>query len=451
MAFSINGSTGISGLDGSAATPAIKGTDADSGVFFGTDTASIATAGTERLFVAADGNIGVGHNSPITLMHLQAADATLRIESTDPQPQEARLQFRALDAGGTARNMGQVAGVGHPSVANAGDLVLHSRHGGGLNETMRLNHESRVYIGAASDDVRTYAPFGSTAEQPKLHVAGSSFDTAMSVFRRSQSGSNAPYLILAKDGGSFADGVSNNDDLGSLVFMGSDGYGSDGTDQEYKPGAYIRGIVDGDWSGAAATTPGEDCPGRLEFAVTPEDSRTPVTAMTIKNNGSVLVGTGVSRSSTLHVGLNRGSDVLQNYMCVADGLILKYINDSGLTATQRKRFTFTCGSRDSAIITIEAVCRRSTSNTSSQFEGACYKAMVFASSSGNVVILSPTLIWTRGMAESHFIFTNNGAFEFTIDVDNSVNNSGTTWSYDITIQNSVANQVRGLSTEIINE
>jgi len=45
MAFSINGSTGISGLDGSAATPAIKGTDADSGVFFGTDTASIATAG----------------------------------------------------------------------------------------------------------------------------------------------------------------------------------------------------------------------------------------------------------------------------------------------------------------------------------------------------------------------------------------------------------------------
>ena len=64
MALSLNGSTGISGINGSAGTPALQGGDADTGIFFGTDTASIATAGTNRLHVDSSGNIGLGTDSP---------------------------------------------------------------------------------------------------------------------------------------------------------------------------------------------------------------------------------------------------------------------------------------------------------------------------------------------------------------------------------------------------
>mgnify|MGYP003113887863 CR=1 FL=1 len=55
MAISISGTNGISGVNGSASAPALQGTDADTGIVFGSDTASISTAGTERLVVGANG------------------------------------------------------------------------------------------------------------------------------------------------------------------------------------------------------------------------------------------------------------------------------------------------------------------------------------------------------------------------------------------------------------
>lgn len=55
MSISINGTTGISGVDGSAATPAVQGTDTNTGLFYGVDTVSIATNGTERVKVNSSG------------------------------------------------------------------------------------------------------------------------------------------------------------------------------------------------------------------------------------------------------------------------------------------------------------------------------------------------------------------------------------------------------------
>jgi len=55
MSVVINGDTGISGVNGSAANPAIKGGDADTGIHFGTDTAAITTGGTERVSVDSSG------------------------------------------------------------------------------------------------------------------------------------------------------------------------------------------------------------------------------------------------------------------------------------------------------------------------------------------------------------------------------------------------------------
>ena len=57
MALSLDGAAGVSGVDGTAGSPAIKGTTADTGLFFGTNTAAIATAGSERLTVAATGSV----------------------------------------------------------------------------------------------------------------------------------------------------------------------------------------------------------------------------------------------------------------------------------------------------------------------------------------------------------------------------------------------------------
>jgi hypothetical protein len=60
MTLILNGTTGVSGVDGSAATPAFQGNDANTGISFGTDIVTINTGGVARVTTDASGNVGVG-------------------------------------------------------------------------------------------------------------------------------------------------------------------------------------------------------------------------------------------------------------------------------------------------------------------------------------------------------------------------------------------------------
>jgi hypothetical protein len=58
MPITIDGTNGISGVDGSAGTPSIQGSDTNTGVFYpAADTVGISTGGTERLRVDSTGNL----------------------------------------------------------------------------------------------------------------------------------------------------------------------------------------------------------------------------------------------------------------------------------------------------------------------------------------------------------------------------------------------------------
>ena len=64
MTLILNGTTGISGVDGSSGTPAFKGNDSNTGISFGTDIVTINTGGTARVTTDASGNVGIGTTSP---------------------------------------------------------------------------------------------------------------------------------------------------------------------------------------------------------------------------------------------------------------------------------------------------------------------------------------------------------------------------------------------------
>jgi hypothetical protein len=64
MAVTINGTSGIAGVDGSAGTPAIQGGDANTGVFFpAADTVAITTGGSERMRINSSGTLLIGKTS----------------------------------------------------------------------------------------------------------------------------------------------------------------------------------------------------------------------------------------------------------------------------------------------------------------------------------------------------------------------------------------------------
>jgi len=65
MAITINGSTGISGFDGSTSSPAIRGSDADTGISFGANTAAISTDGVQRIHVDNNGKVILASNTDI--------------------------------------------------------------------------------------------------------------------------------------------------------------------------------------------------------------------------------------------------------------------------------------------------------------------------------------------------------------------------------------------------
>ena len=60
MALNIDGTTGISGVDGSASAPALQGTDSNTGINFGSDTVNINTGGVTRATVDSSGRLLVG-------------------------------------------------------------------------------------------------------------------------------------------------------------------------------------------------------------------------------------------------------------------------------------------------------------------------------------------------------------------------------------------------------
>jgi hypothetical protein len=77
MTLILNGTNGLSDVDGSAATPAIRGTDANTGIFFpAADTIAFSEGGAEVARFDSSGNLGIGTSSMSGRLNVKAVDDT---------------------------------------------------------------------------------------------------------------------------------------------------------------------------------------------------------------------------------------------------------------------------------------------------------------------------------------------------------------------------------------
>jgi hypothetical protein len=163
MSLILDGTNGLSDVDGSAATPAIRGSDANTGVFFGADQVGIATNGVER----------VEFGNSETVFNDGGADVDFRVESD--------TDANALFVQGSDGNVG----IG---------VVPTAVSGFGANKLLEM--------GGASAPALIFRPSGSTSEHTVLGAgdglvigatgAATASNNAIRFFTSNTNSSNTP-------------------------------------------------------------------------------------------------------------------------------------------------------------------------------------------------------------------------------------------------------------------
>lgn len=166
MAVTISGTSGITGVDGTAAAPSVTGTDTNTGLTFpAADTVSVATGGTEAMRVNSSQNVGVGTTSPGSKLDVKG---TLRLSGSTsgyvgiaPAAAAGSTTYTLPSADGTSGQMLSTNGSGTLSWATAGG-VTSAVAGNGItvsSATGAVTISQDIYTGSTATN--TSYPIGS--------------------------------------------------------------------------------------------------------------------------------------------------------------------------------------------------------------------------------------------------------------------------------------------------
>jgi hypothetical protein len=209
MAVIINGTTGISNVDGSAGAPAETGTDTDTGMWFpAANTVSWSTGGSERMRVDSSGNVGIGASSPGYRLEVKGPSATagqLSIhdgtgDTTVSGNNAASLLFQARDT--SVRTIAEIDVVNTTTNGTGGAMVFQTRISDTLAERMRIDSSGNLLVGQTSGnaDAKFSVFGGSTDSSPCIDFRkGSATTTTSQVYARffCNNGSTATGSITA--------------------------------------------------------------------------------------------------------------------------------------------------------------------------------------------------------------------------------------------------------------
>ena len=167
MSLILSGSDGVSDIDGSAATPAVRGTDSNTGIFFpAADTIAFSEGGAEAMRITSSGNVGIATTSPTSGLEVYRAtsttgsltDASLMLSTTATTGRKVSIGFGL--GGGVANTCAANIGydVTNGAGAGLGDIYFSTRNttaDSTPTERMRIDSSGNLLFNSGYGSVAT--------------------------------------------------------------------------------------------------------------------------------------------------------------------------------------------------------------------------------------------------------------------------------------------------------
>jgi hypothetical protein len=144
MPLYLNGTDGVYGVNGTTAKPAVRGTDeTGNGIFYGTDTVSVATNGTTAVTVDSSQNVGIGTASPAFKLDVSGGiNSTISGKSAQLNAAGGSIYASFADGTKTWRIGNGIISAGLFSLFNATDAIT----------AFSVNSAGEVLCGGTTDN-----------------------------------------------------------------------------------------------------------------------------------------------------------------------------------------------------------------------------------------------------------------------------------------------------------
>ena len=160
MSLILDGTNGLSDIDGTAATPAIRGTDTNTGIFFpAADTIAFSEGGVEAARFDSAGNLGIGTASPTQKLQVYSSSGS-----------GGQIQVTNASTGATATD-GVLFGYD-----GSNDVIINNQEATATKfytsstERMRLDNTGCLLLGQTTKSVASLSA-------DKIQAAGAIFST----------------------------------------------------------------------------------------------------------------------------------------------------------------------------------------------------------------------------------------------------------------------------------